>query len=82
MPTEPSLLRLSSIAAVFQAALGIAFGKSRSGHGLRRLPAGCCSGQAPSVPDAIRNEVGEALGEESSDRWLTIVFTTDPEWAE
>ncbi|HEY1148588.1 MAG TPA: cation transporter, partial [Pseudoduganella sp.] len=32
--------------------------------------------------DAIRNEVGEALGEESTDRWLTIVFTTDPEWAE
>jgi len=32
--------------------------------------------------DAIRNEIGDALGGESSDRWLTIVFTTDPEWAE
>lgn len=31
--------------------------------------------------DKLRNEIGEALGEESPDRWLTIVFTTDPEWA-
>lgn len=32
--------------------------------------------------DALRDEIGEALGEASSDRWLTIVFTGDPEWAE
>ncbi|MCX8996767.1 cation transporter [Rhizobiaceae bacterium BDR2-2] len=32
--------------------------------------------------DDIRNAVGEAIGGEGPDRWLTIVFTTDPEWAE
>ncbi|MDQ2105352.1 cation diffusion facilitator family transporter [Azospirillum isscasi] len=32
--------------------------------------------------DRIRDEVGEAIGGESPDRWLTIVFTSDPEWAE
>ncbi|WP_304618016.1 cation diffusion facilitator family transporter [Paracoccus sp. (in: a-proteobacteria)] len=32
--------------------------------------------------DAIRDEVGEAIGGESPDRWLTIAFTTDPEWAD
>lgn len=32
--------------------------------------------------DHIRDEIGEAIGGESSDRWLTIAFTTDPEWAE
>ncbi|GAB0114132.1 cation diffusion facilitator family transporter [Acidisoma sp. C75] len=31
--------------------------------------------------DALRDEIGEALGPESPDRWLTIVFTTDPGWA-
>ncbi|RNB84630.1 cation transporter [Brevibacillus fluminis] len=31
--------------------------------------------------DAIRDEIGNAIGEESSDLWLTIVFTTDVEWA-
>jgi len=31
--------------------------------------------------DALRDEIGEALGEESPDRWLTILFTTDLEWA-
>ncbi|PLP55941.1 cation transporter [Mesorhizobium loti] len=31
--------------------------------------------------DIIRDEVGEALGDEGPDRWLTIAFTTDPEWA-
>lgn len=31
--------------------------------------------------DVLRDEIGEALGEESPDRWLTIVFTTDLEWA-
>ena len=31
--------------------------------------------------DAIRDEIGDALGGEGSDRWLTIVFTTDEEWA-
>lgn len=32
--------------------------------------------------DAIRDEIGNAIGEESTDRWLTIVFTTDVEWAD
>lgn len=32
--------------------------------------------------DRIRDEIGDTLGEASPDRWLTIVFTTDPEWAE
>ncbi|MFN3275131.1 MAG: cation diffusion facilitator family transporter [Paracoccus sp. (in: a-proteobacteria)] len=31
--------------------------------------------------DAIREEIGTALGGESRDRWLTIAFTTDPGWA-
>ncbi|NNU61885.1 cation diffusion facilitator family transporter [Ochrobactrum soli] len=31
--------------------------------------------------DALRDEIGNALGEESPDRWLTIAFTTDVEWA-
>lgn len=31
--------------------------------------------------DAIRDEVGDAIGDEGPDRWLTIAFTTDPEWA-
>lgn len=41
---------------------------------------------APARPleewDAIRDEIGEAIGGESPDRWLTIAFTTDPEWAD
>ena len=32
--------------------------------------------------DDIRDEVGAAVGEEGPDRWLTIAFTTDPEWAD
>ncbi|HEY0233999.1 MAG TPA: cation transporter [Afipia sp.] len=32
--------------------------------------------------DRIRNEIGEAIGDDTPDRWLTIAFTTDPEWAE
>lgn len=32
--------------------------------------------------DQIRDVIGELIGEDSPDRWLTIVFTTDPEWAE
>ncbi|OLP55717.1 cation diffusion facilitator family transporter [Rhizobium rhizosphaerae] len=32
--------------------------------------------------DALRDEIGAELGEASPDRWLTIVFTTDLEWAE
>ncbi|MGE7369839.1 cation diffusion facilitator family transporter [Neorhizobium sp. NPDC001467] len=32
--------------------------------------------------DAIRDEIGEAIGDEGPDRWLTIVFTSDPEWAD
>jgi len=30
--------------------------------------------------DALRDTIGAALGEESPDRWLTIMFTTDREW--
>ncbi len=30
--------------------------------------------------DAIRHEVGEALGGKGPDRWLTIAFTEDPDW--
>lgn len=32
--------------------------------------------------DKIRDEVGAAIGGEGPDRWLTIVFTSDLEWAE
>ncbi|HDS1736387.1 cation transporter [Pseudomonas sp. BP8] len=32
--------------------------------------------------DALRNEVGDAVGGEGPDRWITVVFTGDPEWAE
>jgi predicted Co/Zn/Cd cation transporter (cation efflux family) len=32
--------------------------------------------------DAWRDEIGEAIGGEGPDRWLTIVFTGDPAWAE
>ncbi|ACI99961.1 cation diffusion facilitator family transporter [Rhodospirillum centenum] len=30
--------------------------------------------------DRLRDEIGQAIGGEGPDRWLTIVFTTDPEW--
>lgn len=32
--------------------------------------------------DSLRDEIGNALGADSPDRWLTVVFTGDPEWAE
>lgn len=32
--------------------------------------------------DKIRDEIGEAIGNDTPDRWLSIVFTTDQEWAE
>lgn len=32
--------------------------------------------------DAIRDEIGRAIGGDESHRWLTILFTSDPEWAE
>ncbi|MDZ3993546.1 cation diffusion facilitator family transporter [Pseudomonas sp. Teo4] len=32
--------------------------------------------------DAWRDEVGNAIGGEGPDRWLTVVFTGDKEWAE
>nr|WP_111301761.1 cation transporter [Paracoccus saliphilus] len=32
--------------------------------------------------DAIRDEIGEAVGGDIDNRWLTIAFTTDPEWAD
>lgn len=31
--------------------------------------------------DRIRDEIGEAIGGDNRDRWLTIAFTTDVEWA-
>jgi predicted Co/Zn/Cd cation transporter (cation efflux family) len=32
--------------------------------------------------DALRDEIGNAIGDESTNRWLTIAFTADEEWAE
>lgn len=32
--------------------------------------------------DALRDEIGHAIGSEGPDRWLTIAFTGDLEWAE
>ncbi|WP_310630065.1 cation transporter [Paraburkholderia sp.] len=32
--------------------------------------------------DAIRDEIGRAIGGDEAHRWLTILFTCDPEWAE
>lgn len=32
--------------------------------------------------DRLRDEIGQQIGGESPDRWLTIAFTTDLEWAE
>ncbi|MFC0242681.1 cation diffusion facilitator family transporter [Rhodopseudomonas telluris] len=32
--------------------------------------------------DMLRDEMGDLVGDEGPDRWLTIVFTGDPEWAE
>lgn len=32
--------------------------------------------------DAIRDEVGDAIGDDTPDRWLTVVFTGDLEWTE
>ena len=32
--------------------------------------------------DAVRDEIGNAIGDESANRWLTIAFTADREWAE
>ena len=29
--------------------------------------------------DSIRDEVGEAIGNEGDDRWLTIAFTANPD---
>jgi len=31
--------------------------------------------------DELRDAVGEAIGDDDPDRWLTIAFTTDREWA-
>lgn len=31
--------------------------------------------------DGIRQEVGKALSGKGPDRWLTIAFTDDPDWA-
>ena len=32
--------------------------------------------------DAWRDEIGNAIGGEGPDRWLTVLFTGDLEWAE
>lgn len=32
--------------------------------------------------DAIRDRIGDAIGGDIDNRWLTIAFTTDPEWAD
>lgn len=32
--------------------------------------------------DAIRDQIGEAIGGDITNRWLTIAFTTVPEWAD
>lgn len=32
--------------------------------------------------DRIRDEIGDAIGGDVDNRWLTIAFTADPEWAE
>ncbi|MEW6123679.1 MAG: cation transporter [Pseudomonadota bacterium] len=32
--------------------------------------------------DRLRDEIGDQIGDEGPDRWLTIAFTADPEWAE
>jgi len=37
--------------------------------------------RCPGKWGGLREEIGEALGKDSTDRWLTIVFTTDEEWA-
>ncbi|KIX16839.1 cation diffusion facilitator family transporter [Paracoccus sp. 228] len=42
-------------------------------------------GQPPSPLeewDAIRDQIGKAIGGDITNRWLTIAFTTDPEWAD
>lgn len=31
--------------------------------------------------DALRDRIGESIGGDNPDLWLTIVFTTDPDWA-
>lgn len=33
-----------------------------------------------AAADAIRREIGDAIGGEGPDRWLTIDFTADPRW--
>lgn len=32
--------------------------------------------------DAIRDAIGREIGDDDPDMWLTIIFTTDPEWAD
>jgi predicted Co/Zn/Cd cation transporter (cation efflux family) len=32
--------------------------------------------------DRLRDEIGDAIGDKGHNRWLTIVFTADPAWAE
>mgnify|MGYP003481629558 FL=1 len=32
--------------------------------------------------DEIRAEIGDFIGDPGPQRWLTITFTADPEWAE
>lgn len=32
--------------------------------------------------DVLRDEIGDLVGDDGPNRWLTVVFTGDPEWAE
>lgn len=41
-----------------------------------------CEIRSVSAWDAIRNEVSDAIGDDGPNRWLTVVFTADLEWAE
>jgi cation diffusion facilitator family transporter len=43
------------------------------------VPAGMRLDNVATV-DAIRREIGDALGDEGPQRWLTIDFTADPRW--
>jgi predicted Co/Zn/Cd cation transporter (cation efflux family) len=32
--------------------------------------------------DQLRDEIGDAIGGDLRNRWLTVEFTADPEWAD
>ncbi|MFD1705014.1 cation diffusion facilitator family transporter [Methylopila henanensis] len=45
------------------------------------VPAGRAIGSIAEL-DAVREEIGAAIGGAGRDRWLTIAFTGDPKWAD